>query len=336
MDIEPPSVEPIAQPGRDGGRPIDPPRAEGPVALRDAAIDGVPERGASPDAAVMPDAGGVLATACGNQRPDVEGIANVDGIAIGRDGTIYFTRAGEPMAWVGRLRPGGAGPEPYWAQIPAGGARLWGLALDSRRSRMYVASGETGTIYRLDLTADPPEVEPLIGGLQVPNDLAVDDDGNVYVSERGDGKIHRVTPQGTRNEVTPSSVGPHNSPGGIAFGPDGALYAGTFNGPIVRLEIEGGVERSRAPWGAFTGRGNGLAFDARGRLYVGTFELGGDARLVRIDGSEAAPVEILAGPHFSGLAFGRGALDCRDLYVAIPGGPMRRLETDTRGAPASW
>ena len=260
---------------------------------------------------------------------------NADGLAIAPDGTIYYTRAGQPEAWVGRLRPGGA-PASTWVRIPGPGVRLWGLALDSRRNRLFVAAGSAQTIFQVDLSLEPPAVRPLIDGLMLPNDLAVDGEGNVYFSERGDGKIHRVTPAGARNEVTPSSLGPQNSPGGLAFGPDGALYAGTFNGPIMRIELAGGVERSRAPWGDFMDRANGLAFDARGRLYVGTFSPTDDALLVRIDDGEGGPVEIQEGPHFSSMAFGRGALDCRDLYVALPSGPMRRIETDTPGSPASW
>ena len=106
--------------------------------------------------------------------------------------------------------------------------------------------------------------------------------------------------------------------------------------PIVRIELSAGVERSRAAYGAFSGRTNGLAFDARRRLYVSVSLPEGNGRLVRIDGNEAPPVELMSGDLFSGLAFGRGALDCKDLYVASPAGTLRRLETDTPGTPASW
>ena len=42
---------------------------------------------------------------------------------------------------------------------------------------------------------------------------------------------------------------------------------------------------------------------------------------------------LLDGPAFRGLAFGRGALDCRDLYVASQSGPLRRITTDAYGLP---
>jgi sugar lactone lactonase YvrE len=348
-DIRPPVADlvPIAPSLADAAaRPVDS-RGAQPQPSRDTAVEAASE---SPDGAVLapdgavaaPDAAGstgstgsMATSICGRQKPDLAALVSLDGLAIGRDGTIYYTRAGEPEALVGRLRPGGA-PVSNWARIPAAGDRMWGLALDSRRSRLYAVAGQA--IFRIDVQVEPPAVRMLVGGLILPNDLAVDGEGNVYFSERGDGKIHRVTPEGTRNEVTPSSIGPPNSPGALAFGPDHALYAGTYYGPIVRIELAGGVERSRAAWSRFSGRANGLAFDALGRLYVGTFSSASaqDGQLVRIDHAEAEPVQILESRYFSSLAFGRGALDCQDLYVAIPDGPARRLETDTPGGPTSW
>jgi sugar lactone lactonase YvrE len=339
-DIRPPDPSGRVPPVRDAYVPVDwPPPIDdppGPVtAGQDAGTDGA--YGIPPsDAIVRRDAGPPAAPGppCGSEKPDITGIANVDGLAIGPDGTIYFTRLGEEQAWVGRLRPGGGPPRPYWANIPeTGGERLWGLALDSLRNRLYVASGDSQAIYRIDVASDPPQVQLLLGGVEVPSDLAVDRDGDIYFSERGDGKIHRVTPDGARNEVTPEPVGNQNSPGALVFGPDGALYVGTFNGPVVRLELADGVERNRSPWGGFEGRANGMAFDGRGRLYVGTYVTGGgDAQLVRVDGADADAVVVQEGVQFSSLAFGRGALDCKDLYIAMPAGPMLRLETDTPGA----
>ena len=42
-------------------------------------------------------------------------------------------------------------------------------------------------------------------------------------------------------------------------------------------------------------------------------------------------VEVARDGRFASMAFGRGALDCNDLYVAVPSGAMRRLATDTPG-----
>jgi sugar lactone lactonase YvrE len=343
-DIRPPDTRVPVQQVRDAYAPDWPPPIDDPPTPPGGGTDG-PYGNPAPDADVRRDAGPDTAPAtpdprppfCGSEKPDISNLVNVDGLAIAPDGTIYFTRTGEAEAWVGRLRPGSGAAGPYWIRVPdSTGEMLWGLALDSRRNRLYVASGSSQALYRIDVSTDPPRVQMVTGGLLIPSDLAVDSNGDVYVSDRGDGKIHRVAPDGSRNEVTPTRVGLQNSPSALVLGPDGALYAGTNEG-LVRIEVADGVERNRSPWGAFQGRANGLAFDGRGRLYVGTYVgTGDDALLVRIDGADADPVDIQEGPRFSSLAFGRGALDCRDLYIAVPSGPLRRLETDTPGAPAVW
>jgi sugar lactone lactonase YvrE len=288
----------------------------------------------SPDASPVPDPGRAtpVPPACGNQRPDISGLNDVDGLAIAPDGTMYFARAALADAWVGRMRPDGSSPEPQWLRVPASGERLWGLALDGNRNRLYVASGATGAIYRINLNAEPPELAPLIEGLTTPADLAIDQDGSVLVAERGDRKVHRVSAGGERSEVTPDPLSDGGTVGALALGPQGALFVGLFDAPVVRIELSRGVEQTRAPYGESVGRANGLVFDARGRLYVGTAGPNG-ARVVRIDDSGTEPVEIETGPHFSSMAFGRGALDCRDLYISVLGGALRRVETDAPGAP---
>jgi hypothetical protein len=46
---------------------------------------------------------------------------------------------------------------------------------------------------------------------------------------------------------------------------------------------------------------------------------------------ESAAIQVAGGASFGGMAFGRGALDCRDLYVAVPTGPLLRLTTGVPG-----
>ncbi len=340
-DIQPPSREPEVRTRADAGRDTN----RGGLPLPPAPVP-TPEPSSEADAAAIPDAanrgevappvggssGASSIPTCGREKPDVSGIENADGLAIGPDGTIYFSRAGQPEAWVGRLRPGGGEPELQWVRIPGRGVGVWGFAVHGQRNRLYVASSDTGSIHRVDLKADPPTVELLIDGLLVPNDLAVDRGGDVYFSERGDGKIHRVTPEGIRSEVTPERLGGPNSPTALAFASDGALLAGTARGPIFRIVLEDAREQDRSMYGAYDGWANGMAFDRAGRLYVGTYEPSGQAQLARIDSSEAPAVRVLEGRHFSSIAFGRGVLDCRDLYVAMPNEAVRRIETDTPGA----
>jgi streptogramin lyase len=271
---------------------------------------------------------------CGNQRPDIAGISGADGLAIGGEGTIYFTQqpAG-PDGWVGRLQPGAA-PEPRWARIPGSAQSLWGLATDGRRQRLYVASASNQAIFWLDLSVDPPSLHQLVTGLSAPNDVAVDRAGNVYFSSRGDKHVHRVAPAGVASVVTRSPIPGQYSPAGLAFGPAGELFVGSASGPLLRIDLTDGIETQRVAHGDYTGWANGIAVDARGRLYVGGYgQSGNQPGFVRIDGSDAQPVSLQPGARFSSMAFGRGALDCRDLYLAVSNGELRRIQTDTPGLP---
>lgn len=180
---------------------------------------------------------------------------------------------------------------------------------------------------------------PFVSELPNPTSLAFDAEGNLYVSSRFDGSVHRVDPQG---HATPfaSDLG---VPCGIAFGPDGVLYVGDRSGSILRVASGRATLVANLPssvaafhlafgpdgWLYVTaptlgshdrvyrvspagevrtfcegfGRPQGLAFDSQGRLYV-VEALAGAAGLSRI--SLDAPQErelLLEGGSLIGLAF---------------------------------
>lgn len=102
------------------------------------------------------------------------------------------------------------------------------------------------SLYRISPTGGAP-VEVLSGFTMI-IDLAIGSDGNAYVLEHDidglfgsglDGRVTRVTPTGARTVIASSGL---VRPGGVAFGPDNALYV-TRNssspaiGDVVRIPL---------------------------------------------------------------------------------------------------
>ena len=77
--------------------------------------------------------------------------------------------------------------------------------------------------------ADGPATQTSLGNL---TGMAVAADGTVYISDGGNNRIYRVTPNGTLSTVTTSS----NWPSTLALGPSGDLYAGYVNYRVVKVD----------------------------------------------------------------------------------------------------
>jgi serine/threonine protein kinase/sugar lactone lactonase YvrE len=272
---------------------------------------------------------------CGPETPDISSIRDAVGLAIDRRGVIYFSQQDGERAWIGRLRSGGSTIEPRWVQAPGTGTGgISALAVDSDRHALYVASNSASSLQVIDVGADPPTVRDLVtDGGQV-RGLAVDSDGNVHYSQQGDRRIFRVTPEGVRSSVTAEPLlaarGDALKPAGLAFGPDGDLFVGSNLGIFLRLGLEGGQEARRSEFGKLSARGGGLAFDVLGRLYVAEYWRG-QRSVFRLEPDGASWTVVTRGSHLGGIAFGRGALDCRDLYIASGAGPLQRIRVDSPG-----
>jgi len=95
--------------------------------------------------------------------------------------------------------------------------------------------------------------------LYQPMDLALDAQGNLYVADFGNDRIRRITPSGMidslgngvfQHPVFPGFEFPIETPGGVAVGPDGAIYVTSTNRHAVYRIEPSGVARLVA--------GNGL------------------------------------------------------------------------------
>ena len=158
-------------------------------------------------------------------------------------------------------------------------------------------------------------VKPFITSLINPSGLALDRDGNLFVSCRNDGTIHRVTPDG-RAEEWIEGMGIAT---GIAFDHAGNLYVGDRSGTIFKISPEREIfvfatmEPSVAAYH--------LAFHPNGDLYVSGPTTSSFDRIHRITQGGEVSVFFRGLGRPQGMAFDRDA----NLYVAASYGGHRGI-----------
>jgi sugar lactone lactonase YvrE len=208
-------------------------------------------------------------------------------------------------------------------------------------------------------------VKPFITELMNPSGLALDRNGNLFVSCRNDGTIHRVSPDGRAMQWI-EGMGIAT---GIAFDKAGSLYVGDRSGTIFKigpdreifvfatlepsvaayhlafsptdeLYVTGPTTSSFdrlyriSPAGEVSvffrglGRPQGLAFDRRGNLYVAA-SLGGKRGVVRLTPQAEAEV-VLGGSNIVGLA-----LLPTHRAMIVTNGALFTLDWDVEGLPLS-
>ncbi len=206
-------------------------------------------------------------------------------------------------------------------------------------------------------------VKPFVTSLVNPSGLALDRAGNLFVSCRHDGTIHRVTPDG-RSEQWIEGMGVAT---GIAFDKNGNLYVGDRSGTIFKISKEREIfvfatlEPSVAAYhlafhpsgdlyvagpttssfdrvfritqgGEVTtffrglGRPQGIAFDRDTNLYVAA-SYGGHRGIIRINPQGRAEI-VLSGSGLVGLA-----LQPSGRAILATSGALFTLDWDVRGLP---
>ena len=238
-------------------------------------------------------------------------------------------------------------------------------AVDAEGNTYVTFSGPRGqrvpvSLYKITANFN---VKPFVTSLTNPTGLALDRTGNLFVSCRNDGTIHRVSPDG-RAEQWIEGMGVAT---GLAFDRDQNLYVGDRSGTIFKISpsreifVFATLEPSVAAYhlafhptgelyatgpttssfdrvyrisqgGEVTtffrglGRPQGIAFDRDGNLYVAA-SLGGRRGIVRISQMGRAEL-VLSGGAIVGMAL----LPSGRAMVATSNA-IFTLDWDVRGTP---
>jgi YD repeat-containing protein len=245
--------------------------------------------------------------------PFATGLHQVDNPVFDRDGNLYVTYSGTrgqqvPVS-IFRVRPNGTRES-----FSSGIVNPTSMAVGPD-DRLYVSSRFEGTVYRV---AADGSVESFATDLGVACGLAFAPDGGLFVGDRS-GTIFRVDREGKATTVAtlPASVAAFH----LAVSPDRALYV---TGPtlssydaLYRIDPDGNVTTRHTRFG----RPQGLAFDARGTLFV-IDALAGASGLYRVP-PQGDPEMVLAGPGLVGVAFdsfGTLVVSSNETAYRLPGG----------------
>jgi sugar lactone lactonase YvrE len=238
-------------------------------------------------------------------------------------------------------------------------------AVDTYGNTYVTFSGNRGqrvpvSLYKITANYS---VKPFVTSLVNPSGLALDRAGNLFVSCRNDGTIHRITPEG-RAEQWIEGMGVAT---GIAFDRAENLYVGDRSGTIFKISasreifVFATIEPSLAAYhlafhpngdlyvtGPTTssydrvyritqggevstffrglGRPQGLAFDRDSNLYVAASH-GGRRGIIRITPQAHAEV-VLSGSGLVGMA-----LQASGRAILATTGALFTLDWDVRGLP---
>jgi sugar lactone lactonase YvrE len=238
-------------------------------------------------------------------------------------------------------------------------------AVDAYGNTYVTFSGNRGqrvpvSLYKITANYS---VKPFVTSIVNPSGLALDRAGNLFVSCRNDGTIHRITPEG-RAEQWIEGMGVAT---GIAFDRTENLYVGDRSGTIFKISpsreifVFATIEPSLAAYhlafhpngdlyvtgpttssydrvyritqgGDVTtffrglGRPQGLAFDRDSNLYVAA-SYGGRRGIIRITPQAHADV-VLSGSGLVGLA-----LQSSGRAILATTGALFTLDWDVRGLP---
>jgi len=196
--------------------------------------------------------------------------SNAEGITVDSDGNVYVGLLSERAI----VKITQNGEKSVFAKIPGQGIIL-GLAIDSA-GNIYVGDfnfmDPKNSCDCIRMVTPIGNVTVFASGIEIPNGLAFDREGNLLVTSSSQGAIYKIDKTGKvelliQHDLLKSHD--HRNPfgaNGIAVTKDGIIYvANTADGNI--LKISDGEVSIFGPEKAFQGA-DGLALDSAGILYV--------------------------------------------------------------------
>ena len=222
----------------------------------------------------------------------IRGFKTPESVAVGSDGKYYVSNLGRPG-----LRGDGAIKV---VEVEDGTIKDLVTGLDDPKGvaiwddKLYVA--DIDKIWRISLAG---QKELFLRPEDFPrrplflNDIAVDTDGNLYISDTQLRLIFKVSPDREVSILADRSMIPElRGPNGLIFDSEGNLQVIDFNtGKLLKIRPDGSDEVI----GEGFGGGDGLAFDSEGNLYISDYK-GGKIFKRAPDGSTEVIAQGLKGP----------------------------------------
>ena len=280
-----------------------------------------------------------------------------EGVTVDQVGNVYISLS--PLGQLMKLRPGSTSVE-LFGVIPGllpDDFGLLGLAVDALGNvygTVVSANPAAHGVWRFDGTTGVAERVPGTEAIALPNAIAFDERGTMYITDTVLGAVWRVPQDGALEQwiVDPLLAGDGSAGFGFPIGANGiavwdqTVYVGVSEtGLLVTIPIlPDGSAGPAQLYQQLSGVAiDGIALDVHGNVYIADVLANAVVR-VKTDGS----VEVLAtaadgldAP--SSLAFGTGEGDRYSLYVvnfsvalAPPGGAgpaLLRLTVDEPGLP---
>jgi glucose/arabinose dehydrogenase len=221
-----------------------------------------------------------------------EGLKSPESVAVGADGTIY-------VSTIGAFNRDGDGEI---IAIKDGKTVTFAKGLDDPKGlvavndQLFVADKQR--VWRIDAEGRPEVFAAAEAFPRAPkflNDLAAGDDGTLYVSDTGDlqghdGAVFRIDREGEVTVVTDSRIAPAlQGPNGLVVeDAEHLLLLDFMSGAIQRVNLsDGKLTRFATEYNG----GDGLALDAKGKLYVSQWMTG----QVHVLGKESRAPTLLPG-----------------------------------------